>query len=127
MQHHGSTNIRYFLDIAAQAGEITDLENFRYPGPKPMTKEAALVMLADVIESTTKSKNVSTEEDIAKIIDDTIQRLIREGQFDEAPISIRDLNKVKKSMLPVLDSIYRKRLDYPESPVLGNTENRTDQ
>ncbi len=127
MQHHGSSSIRFFLDQASKTGEITDPESFRYPGPKPISKEAALVMLADVVESTTKSKNVSTEEEIAKIIEDTIQRLISEGQFDDAPISIRDLNRVKQSMLPVLESIYRKRLDYPEEPALGGTDHGTGQ
>jgi len=127
VQHHGSSSIRYFLDQAAKTGEIGDMDNYRYPGPKPMSKEAALVMLADIVESTTKSKNVSTEEEIARIIEDTIQRLIREGQFDESPISIRDLSRVKKSMLPVLESIYRKRLDYPEEPALGEPHDRDHQ
>jgi len=70
--------------------------------------------VADVVESTTKAKNIQSEEAIIKIIDDTIARLIREGQFDEAPITMKDLNMIKQSMLPVLGSIYRKRLDYPE-------------
>lgn len=72
------------------------------------------MMIADIVESTTKAKTILNEKDIEKIIDDTISRLIREGQFDEAPITMKDLSKIKQSMLPVLGSIYRKRLDYPE-------------
>ncbi len=114
MQHHGNSVIRYFHDKAEKLSLDVPLQAFQYSGPRPQSKEAVLVMLADVVESTTKAKNIQSEEDIIKIIDDTIARLIREGQFDEAPITLKDLNTVKQSMLPVLGSIYRKRLDYPE-------------
>ncbi|MCB5260123.1 MAG: HDIG domain-containing protein [Candidatus Cloacimonetes bacterium] len=114
VQHHGDSLIRYFYDRAEKMSLATDTENYRYPGPRPQSKEAALVMIADIVESTTKAKTILNEKDIEKIIDDTISRLIREGQFDEAPITMKDLSKIKQSMLPVLGSIYRKRLDYPE-------------
>ena len=113
-QHHGTSYIRFFLDAAQRKGEVTDLSAFRYPGPLPQTKEAALVMLADIVESTIKSKKDVTEEEIEKILDDTIQRLIREGQFNEAPITLKDLAKAKEVMLPILAGIYRKRIEYPE-------------
>ncbi len=113
-QHHGTSYIRYFLDLAQRQGEVPDLEAFRYPGPLPQSREAALVMLADVVESTSKSKQTATEDDIAKLVEDTIQRLIREGQFDKAPITVRDLALAKAAMCPVLESVFRKRLEYPE-------------
>ncbi len=114
-QHHGTSYIRYFLDAAEKKQETFDPYDFRYPGPKPQTKEAVLVMLADIVESTTKAKIIASEKDIIKIIDDTILRLIKEGQLDDAPITFNDLTIVKYSMIPVLESIYRKRLDYPEA------------
>lgn len=114
MQHHGNSLIRYFYDKAEKLNLDAPMQAFQYSGPKPQSKEAVLVMVADVVESTTKAKNIQSEEAIIKIIDDTIARLIREGQFDEAPITMKDLNMIKQSMLPVLGSIYRKRLDYPE-------------
>jgi putative nucleotidyltransferase with HDIG domain len=114
MQHHGNSTIRFFYDKAEKLNLDTPQQAFQYPGPRPQSKEAVLVMLADVVESTTKAKNIKNEEDIIKIIDDSIARLIREGQFDEAPITMKDLHTIKASMLPVLGSIYRKRLDYPE-------------
>ncbi|MCK9557002.1 MAG: HDIG domain-containing protein [Candidatus Cloacimonetes bacterium] len=114
MQHHGNSIIRYFYDRAEKMNITTDTQNYQYPGPRPQSKEAALVMIADIVESTTKAKTITNEQDIEKIIDDTISRLIREGQFDEAPITMKDLSTIKQSMLPVLGSIYRKRLDYPE-------------
>ncbi|PKN72190.1 MAG: hypothetical protein CVU50_08600 [Candidatus Cloacimonetes bacterium HGW-Cloacimonetes-3] len=114
MQHHGNSLIRYFYEKAKQENPDFDKLNFEYTGPRPQSKEAVLVMLADIVESTTKSKNSVSEADISKIIDDTIDRLINEGQLDEAPITIKDLHTAKESMLPVLESIYRKRLDYPD-------------
>jgi len=112
-QHHGTSTIRYFLDKAQNSDQLIDPQAYMYDGPRPKTKEAALVMLADIVESTTKSKVISSEVEIARIIDETTQKLIYEGQFNDAPITINDLAIVKESMLPVLASIYRKRLDYP--------------
>jgi len=115
MQHHGSSYIRYFMEKAAKEKETVDQDKFRYPGPLPQSKEAVLVMLADIVESTTNAKQVSSEAEISKIIDEAINRLIKEGQLAEAPITIKDLQIAKQSMLPVLESIHRKRLDYPEA------------
>jgi putative nucleotidyltransferase with HDIG domain len=113
-EHHGTSRIRYFLDVAQRQGLDPDLDDFTYDGPKPRSKESALVMLADIVESTTKAKDLKSKDELEKIIDDTIQRLIRDGQFGEAPITISDLQKAKMAMLPILESIYRKRLDYPD-------------
>ncbi|MDD4277907.1 MAG: HD domain-containing protein, partial [Candidatus Cloacimonetes bacterium] len=113
-QHHGTSTIRYFHDQAEKMKLPSEGDTYIYPGPRPQSKEAALVMIADIVESTTKAKTIKDEKDITKIIDDTVSRLIREGQFDEAPITMRDLAVVKESMMPVLGSIYRKRLDYPD-------------
>jgi len=114
MEHHGDSIIRYFYEKAHKEGKELDKDVYRYPGPRPQTKEAAIVMLADIVESTTKAKEIENEEDIAQIIDATIHYLLQEKQFDDAPLSMQDLKKVKQSFIPVLDSIYRKRLDYPE-------------
>ena len=114
MQHHGTSHIRYFLEQAKKNHQSLDLQPFTYPGPKPQSKEAVLVMLADIIESTTKAKTINSEADIVSIIDQTIERLIRDKQFDEAPITMKELAIAKATMIPVLESIYRKRLDYPD-------------
>ena len=114
LQHHGTGYIRYFLDKAEKSGAAIDLESFKYGGPKPNSKEAVLVMIADIVESTTKSWNEINPEDIRKILNDTIFRLIKEGQFDESPISLKEINLAKESMVPILESIYRKRQQYPE-------------
>lgn len=122
MQHHGTSHIRYFLEQAKRNQDNPDLKPFTYPGPKPQSKEAVLVMLADIIESTTKAKNIKSEADIVTVIDQTIERLIKEKQFDEAPITMRELRLAKETMIPVLESIYRKRLDYPDDHKADDSE-----
>ncbi|MDD2331145.1 MAG: HDIG domain-containing protein [Candidatus Cloacimonetes bacterium] len=115
IQHHGTGSIRYFLEQAEKNGGVVDKSLYQYPGPRPQSKEAILVMIADIVESTTKAKNIRTEQDIISIIETSISRLLKEGQLEDAPITLKELTLVKKSMLPVLESIYRKRLDYPDS------------
>jgi len=115
LQHHGTGYIRYFLDKAEKSRIPFDLDQYRYDGPKPKTKEAVLVMIADMVESIAKSWNEIKSEDIRKILNDTILRLIKEGQLEESPITMNDLSRIKESMIPILESIYRKRQQYPEN------------
>jgi putative nucleotidyltransferase with HDIG domain len=81
MEHHGDSIIRYFYEKAHQEGKELDKDAYRYPGPRPRTKEAAIVMLADIVESTTKAKEIENEEDIAKIIDTTIHYLLQKSNL----------------------------------------------
>lgn len=114
LEHHGTGFIRYFLDKAEKSSLDFDLNQYIYNGPKPKSKEAVLVMIADIVESTTKSMTDTSTESIAKVINDTIHRLIKDGQLDDSSITLNDLSKVKEYMLPILESIYRKRQQYPE-------------
>jgi len=116
-QHHGDSRVSYFYNKAKEnKEEIVDESDYRYKGPKPRTKEAALVMIADIVESTAKVQmHQHTEESLKKIINDTIQRLITENQLSEAPITLKELETVKTYMLPIILGIYRKRIEYPES------------
>jgi hypothetical protein len=115
-QHHGDSRVTYFYNKAKeQNSELDDESAYRYFGPRPQTKEAALVMIADIIESTAKVQmHQHTEESLKKIIDDTIQRLILEDQLSEAPITLKELETVKSFILPIIVGIYRKRIEYPE-------------
>lgn len=114
IQHHGDNRIKYFYHKAINSEENVNEQDYMYSGPKPRTKEAALVMIADIIESTTKSLNEYSTESIKKVMDNTILSLLQEGQLDEAPLTIKDLAVIKQEMLPILQSIYRKRIEYPE-------------
>lgn len=114
IQHHGDNRIKYFYHKAINSEKNVNEQDFMYSGPKPRTKEAALVMIADIIESTTKSLNEYSTESIKKVMDNTILSLLQEGQLDEAPLTVKDLSLIKQEMLPILQSIYRKRIEYPE-------------
>ncbi len=113
-QHHGTGLIRYFYNKALETKLDIDEDQFHYLGPKPQSKEAAIVMIADIVESTTKSLDDFSEDIIKKILDDTIHKLITDGQLDEAPLTLRELETIKSYMLPILMGVYRKRLEYPE-------------
>ena len=113
-QHHGTSNIRFFLDKARRLNPTVDEKKFTYYGPLPQSKEAALVMIADIVESTTKSLKQPTSEAIVKVLDDTIVRLIRDGQLKDAPITLKELETIKSYMLPILKGVYSMRIEYPE-------------
>ena len=72
-------------------------------------------MIADIVESTTKSLDDFSEKRIKKVLDDTIHNLINDGQLDDSPLTLKELEKIKIYMLPILMGVYRKRLEYPEN------------
>ncbi len=116
-QHHGDGLTKYFYRRAKSMGLIIDINDFKYPGPKPQTKEAAIVMIADCVESTINSKQNSetlNKDTIRKIIDDQVKSMIDEGQLDESPLTISDIKKIKESVLPIILGIYSQRIEYPE-------------
>ena len=113
-QHHGTGKIRYFYKKAQETNLIAEDFEFEYNGPKPQSREAAIVMIADIVESTSKSLDEITEETIRNVLDKTIDTLIKEKQLDEAPITLKELQTIKSYMLPILMGVYRKRLEYPE-------------
>ncbi len=113
-QHHGTSQIRFFYNKAKETNLDIQYDQFHYDGPKPQSKEAAIVMIADIVESTTKSLDDFSESIIQKVLDDTIRNLINEDQLAEAPLTLKELDTIKKYMLPILMGAYRKRLEYPE-------------
>lgn len=114
-QHHGTGQIKFFFNKAQETNLMIDEEDFYYKGPKPKTKEAAIVMIADIVESTTKSLVDFSEDTIRKVLNDTIFRLINEDQLTDAPLTMAELEKIKTYMLPIIMGVYRKRLEYPEN------------
>jgi len=114
VQHHGDNKIKYFYYKALKEETAFDEKDFVYSGPIPQTKEAALVMIADIVESTTKSLKNYNHDAIQKVIDDTVLTLIEEHQLDNAPITMKELSIIKETMLPILESIHRKRIEYPK-------------
>ena len=113
-QHHGTSAIKYFLNKAKETNLHIIPSDFHYNGPKPQTKEAAIVMIADIVESTTKSIENLDEGRLNEVFDNTIMNLIKEEQLNEAPITLREIETIKKFMFPIIMGVYRKRLEYPE-------------
>jgi putative nucleotidyltransferase with HDIG domain len=134
-QHHGTTLIKYFYHKALETDPAVDEAIFRYPGPKPRTKETAILMLADSVEATVRSLsqsgrlvNLGPEDcrDPAAAADDTIPAVVRkvirerleDGQLDESDLTVRDLNRIQEAFCAMLSGIYHPRITYPERPTI---------
>lgn len=119
LQHHGTTLPVYFFEKAqAQSpGTPIDENEFRYPGPKPQTRESAIMMLADGVEATTRAERPSNAQEIRAIIDRIIDARIHEGQLDEAEITLRDLEQIRVAFLKVLQGLYHPRVRYPAAKI----------
>jgi cyclic-di-AMP phosphodiesterase PgpH len=113
-QHHGTRLVAFFYRQAAQVKPDIDPETFRYAGPKPQTRETALVMLADACEATVRASNERTHDRIRQIVDGIVNERIEEDQFDECNISLRDLKVVADSFVQSLSAVYHPRVEYPE-------------
>ena len=119
-QHHGTMLMEYFYDRAhtQQAtdpnGSEIDENLFRYPGPKPQTKEAAVLMLADAVESASRTLVDPTPGRIEGLVRDLAQRRLQGGQFDESGLTLRELGTIERSLVMSVASIYHGRLKYPD-------------
>ncbi|MDA0779256.1 MAG: HDIG domain-containing protein [Bacteroidetes bacterium] len=112
--HHGTTTVLYFLQQAQQGNPEIDVEQFQYPGPKPFSKETAIVMISDGVEAASKSLKEPTAEKIIAFVDKIVNRLLAEKQFLEANITLREIETVKQVLAKKLISSYHLRVSYPE-------------
>ncbi len=117
LQHHGTTLISFFfnkaLDLKKEEDpEISD-QDFRYPGPKPQFREAALCMLADSIEAAARSLDEPTPARLQNIVRNIVQRKFSDGQLDECNLTLKDISKVEAAFIRILLGIYHQRIDYP--------------
>ena len=112
--HHGTTTVLYFLQQAQQENPNIEVEQFQYPGPKPFSKETAIVMISDGVEAASKSLKEPTAEKIIAFVDKIVQRLMDEKQFLEANITLREIETVKSVLCEKLISSYHLRVSYPE-------------
>ncbi len=117
-QHHGTTLAAYFHRKALKAnGDAPIDENdFRYPGPKPQSREAAILMLADGVEATTRAERPTSPEQIRAIIDRIIGERLRDGQLDECDLTLRDIDQIRQAFFGVLQGLFHPRVKYPEAP-----------
>jgi putative nucleotidyltransferase with HDIG domain len=114
-EHHGTQKIGFFLDKAREEDPDGDIDpaDFRYPGPKPQTRETAIALLADSVESAARVLQDPTQESIHALVDRIVDFKMSEHQLDEAPLTLRELSIVKQAFLKVLSGMYHSRLDYP--------------
>ena len=119
LQHHGTTLVEYFYREAARRSEedpnaetVSD-KDFRYPGPKPQTLEAAVMMLADTVESASRTLVDPTPARIQGLVDSIAQKKVADGQFDECGLTFKQLDRVRQSLVKSLTAIYHARVKYP--------------
>ena len=119
-EHHGTSLISYFYDKAKKNKDesirsLTE-SDFRYPGPKPQTKEAGLVMLGDVIEASSRTLTNPTPARIRSLVRERIARIYTDGQLDECELTLRNLNTIAETFTRILTGIFHHRVEYPEAP-----------
>ncbi len=115
-QHHGTRTLHYFLKKAqAEARDKGDISenDFRYPGPKPQFKEAAIMMIADSCEAAARSLAEPSPENIRFIVTKIIDAILQDDQLDECDLTLRELTQIRESMIKSLIAIYHSRVDYP--------------
>ncbi|MDR2514512.1 MAG: HDIG domain-containing protein [Christensenellaceae bacterium] len=116
-QHHGTDMMAFFYYKAKEAskegGELVDPADYRYDGPRPQSKEAVILMLADTTEAATRTLKDRAPEVVSAFIHKLVQAKFENGQFAEAPITFRDLGEIEDSFVKTLTGIYHERIQYP--------------
>jgi len=116
-QSHGTYLIKYFYEKARQqaaAGEEVSKEEFRYPGPRPQTKENAIVMLADIVEAAARTLDDPTPTNVQALVNQLVDKKIEEGQLDECPLTFAEVDKIKESLIDSLNTMFHQRIKYPD-------------
>jgi hypothetical protein len=118
-QHHGTSLISYFYQKAKEQEnpELESLqeEDFRYPGPKPQTKEAGIVMLADAVEAASRSLTDPTPSRIRSLVQQIISSIFLDGQLEDCELTLKDLHNIEESFTRILTGIFHQRIDYSPS------------
>jgi len=130
--HHGTTLVAYFFRQAQELADIQDEDRpaeteYRYPGPKPRTKEAAILMLCDAVESATRALTDPTPSRIESLVHELSMKRLQDGQFDESGLTFRELSRVEHRIAKTLSSIYHGRIAYPSSERGDKGERRSGE
>jgi putative nucleotidyltransferase with HDIG domain len=129
LEHHGTmiTRYQYSKALEAAGGDAAqvDIENFRYPGPPPRSRETALLMLADGSEARARAERPQTEEDLEKIVRTTIENAQKQGQLDNTPLTLRDLDLIADSFVTILRGTHHPRVTYPKDESEEQNRNET--
>lgn len=125
LMHHGSGILQYFFAKALQEAddpETVDPDAFRYPGPKPSTREAGVIMLADKVEAATRTLANPNEESIRSMIARIANSVIADGQFSECPLTFEEIHILTETFVQVLLGIYHQRIEYPQTADVSRGE-----
>ena len=115
-QHHATSLVKYFYVTMKNSSDNPDEineEDFRYQGPNPESKEAAVIMLADAVEAAVRSISNSTKGKIDEMVNKIIKDRLNDGQLDNCDLTLKDLEKIRKAFLKVFSGIYHERIEYP--------------
>jgi hypothetical protein len=114
-QHHGTMLVSYFFQKAKEKGDdgLPVAEDYKYHGPKPQTRVAALVMMADAVEAASRVLTEPTPARINSLVDRIVNHIFLEGQLDECELTLKDIHEIKKRFTYILTGIFHKRVDYP--------------
>ena len=117
-QHHGTTLVEYFYREATRRkeSEQTDIEeaDFRYPGPKPQTREAAVMMLSDAVESASRALREPTPARLESLVNSISKKKLDDGQFDQCALTLQELRMIEESLIKSLNAMYHARVKYPD-------------
>ncbi|WP_099158542.1 HD family phosphohydrolase [Virgibacillus ndiopensis] len=113
LQHHGTTLLKFFYYKEKETNKHVKEIDFRYPGPKPQTKEAAIVCICDSVEAAVRSLKEPTEQKIEEIVASIINDRLMDGQLNESPLTMKELNKIQKTICETLKGIFHSRIQYP--------------
>lgn len=112
-EHHGTGTITYFLDKARQRETQTDASEYLYPGPRPQSAETAVVMLADGVEASARVLHEPTPQRIRDVVEHIVKQRMEQGQLVEAPLTLRQIERIKDELTRVLTGMFHNRIDYP--------------
>lgn len=123
-QHHGASLMTYFYEKAKgmENPELLSKDDYRYPGPKPQSKVAALVMMADAVEAASRVLHDPTPARIKSLVDKIVDRIYLDGQLDECELTFKDINIIKGKFTRILTGVLHKRIDYPTFNFDNNDE-----
>jgi hypothetical protein len=113
-EHHGTRLVAYFYRIAAERNPSLDPAGFQYPGPRPQSKETAIVMLADSTEAVIRSSEDRSPERIDQLVEEVIAERLSEGQLDDSDLTLRDVRTIADSFKTTMRAVYHPRVAYPQ-------------
>jgi len=123
-QHHGTTLVEYFYRQASERNRrddpdaaAVDESSFRYPGPKPQTREVGVLMLADAVESASRVLKEPTPSRIENLVEEIVRKRLLDGQFDESGLTLEEVRKIGESLIKSLTSVYHGRVKYPDQEI----------